>query len=266
MAKRLPVLMIHGAFCGGWSFASWRTVFEARGFAVHTPTLLHHASTEVAAQSLGGVSLRDYLAELSSLIDSFESPPIVIGHSMGGLLAQMLATTLRVRALVLLAPLAPWGIFPSTAFEWAAMQALWWEGAFWNKVLKPKHALASAYALEFVPERERESVLRRLVPESGQAIFEALHWMLDRHKTTFVEPRHVTCPMLCLAGGKDRIVSPATVRRVARRYGGRARYENLADHGHWLLGEPGWERIAAGSLAWIDQVLDRDSRRVPGAR
>jgi pimeloyl-ACP methyl ester carboxylesterase len=266
VVKDFSVVMIHGAFCGAWSFASWRPLFEARGFAVHTPTLRHHGSGEEAARHLAGVSLRDYLADLSALINVLDSPPVVIGHSLGGLLAQMLAATLNVRALILLAPLAPWGVFPSTLFEGAAMQALLLEGALWKKVLLPSQAIAAAHAFDCVPSPDRAVLLERLVPESGLALFESMYWMFDSRKTSLVDRRGITCPVLCLAGGRDRIVSPATVRGLARRYHGRARYEFLPDHGHWLVGEPGWERIATGSLGWLDQVLVRDPRRVSGAK
>jgi pimeloyl-ACP methyl ester carboxylesterase len=264
MAKRVPVVMIHGAFCGGWSFANWRDPYEARGFVVHTPTLRHHSSREEAARLLGGVSIREYCADIAALLGRFDSPPVVVGHSLGGLIAQMLAAQGRVRALILLAPLAPWGMVPSTPFEWMSMQALCWEGVFRNKSIPPRPQIAEIHALERLPEESRVAIVNRLVPESGLALFEAMHWFLDLHKTTFVEPRSVTCPILCIAGGRDRIVSATTVRRVARRYGGRARYELLRDHGHWLHGEPGWERIAAGSLNWLDEVLDRDWKRVSG--
>lgn len=264
MAKRNPVVMIHGAFCGAWSFASWRARFEARGFAVHAPALRHHGSYDDAAGSLAGVSLRDYAADLSALIGGLESPPFLIGHSLGGLLAQMLAATHDVRALVLLAPLAPWGVFPSTPSEALAMQALFLEGAFWKKTLPPRPAIAATHAFDCVPERERKGLVAQLVPESGLALFESMCWMFDSQKTSHVDPRAITCPVLCVAGGRDRIVSRATVRRLARRYHGRARYELLPDHGHWLPGEPGWERIAAGSLAWLNQVLVPDEKRVSG--
>ncbi|HLY04436.1 MAG TPA: alpha/beta hydrolase [Rhizomicrobium sp.] len=264
MRKRVPVVMIHGAFCGAWAFASWRAAFDRRGFAVYTPTLRHHASRDEAALSLKGVSLRDYVADLSALIDTLGSPPIVVGHSLGGLLAQILAARLSVRALVLLAPLAPSGVFPSEPFEWVAMQALFVEGAFWNKVVPPRKSIAASQAFHCVPEREREVLVDQLVPESGLALFESMHWLFDSCKTSTVDRHAITCPILCVAGGQDRIVSPATVRRLARRYHGRARYELLPDHGHWLPGEPGWERIAAGSLAWLDQVLVPDGKRVSG--
>lgn len=264
MRKRVPIVMIHGAFCGAWAFASWRALFERRGFSVYTPTLRHHASYDEAAHSLAGVGLRDYLADLSVLIDTLETAPIVIGHSLGGLLAQMLAATMRVRALVLLAPLAPWGVFPSSPFEYVAMQALFADGVFWSKVIPPRKAIAATQAFHCVPNAERDALAERLVPESGLALFESMHWWLDSDKASMVDRRALTCPILCLAGGRDRIVSPATVRRLARRYHGRARYELLPDHGHWLPGEPGSERIAAGSLAWLDQVLVPDEKRVSG--
>jgi len=266
VGKDFPVVMIHGAFCGAWSFAPWRPVYEARRFVVHTPTLRHHASSAEAARNLAGVSLRDYLADLSALISALDAPPVVIGHSLGGLLAQMLAATRNVRALVLLAPLAPWGVFPSTPFEGMAMQALLLEGAFWKKTLPPRQAIAAAHAFDCVPSPDRTLLLERLVPESGLALFESMYWMFDFHKSSLVDRRGITCPVLCLAGGRDRIVSPATVRSLVRRYHGRARYELLPDHGHWLVGEPGWQRIAAGSLAWLDQVLVRDPRSVSGAK
>src|SRR5207253_6821443 len=183
ISRRLPVVMIHGAFCGGWSFAHWRAAYEAHGFSVHAPTLRHHDSEQDAPGSLAGVSIRDYCAELGALLDRLDAPPVIVGHSLGGLVAQMLAARGRVRALVLLAPLAPFGIFPSTAFEWMAMQTLYWEGAFWKKIIRPRHSVAAAHALELVPEERRAAILRRLVPESGQALFEAMHWMLDHRKT-----------------------------------------------------------------------------------
>lgn len=264
MKKRVPVVMIHGAFCGGWVFASWRAAFEARGFAVYTPTLRHHGSRAEGLRSLAGVSLRDYVADVSALIDTLGSAPILIGHSLGGLVAQMLAARLRVRALVLLAPLAPWGVFPSAPFECIAMHALFVEGAFWKKVLSPHKAIAATEAFHCVPEQQRAVLVERLVPESGLALFESMHWLFDSHRTSAVDRRAVTCPVLCVSGARDRIVSATTVRHLARRYQGRARYQLLPDHGHWLPGEPGWERIAAGSLAWLGQVLVPDEKRVSG--
>ncbi|HWE07675.1 MAG TPA: alpha/beta hydrolase [Rhizomicrobium sp.] len=260
---RSPVVMIHGAFCGGWAFERWRAPYESRGFEVFTPTLRHHQPSSTSPDMLGRTSLRDYASDLANLLDTLGTAPVIVGHSLGGLLAQMLAALKPVRALVLLAPSAPWGMLPSTSFEFYSAQALYLDGPFWSRPLTPRRWIAEANMLDLVPESQRAAILARLVPESGRATFEAMHWMLDVGRASHVDARAVVCPILCLAGAQDRVTPPSTVRRIARRYHGRARFEEIPGHSHWLIGEPGWEKIAAGTLTWLDQVLDHDEQRTP---
>ncbi len=253
-ALRFPVVMIHGAFCGSWAFEGWRALFEEEGYEAHTPNLRHHNGSAEPPSELGTTSMLDYVCDIEQLLDRLEGEPILIGHSMGGLVAQMLAARRPIRALVLLAPSAPWGVLPATAFEYVSAQALYFAGDFWNRKLWPTHWIAAANALDHVPEGERGDVLRRFVPESGLATFEIMHWPLDLKRATFIDPRDVVCPILCLTGARDRINSPGTVKSVARRYRGRARYEELSGHSHWLIGEPGWEKIVAKVLMWLDGI------------
>jgi pimeloyl-ACP methyl ester carboxylesterase len=254
-ALRFPVVMIHGAFCGGWAFESWRALFQAKGYDAHAPDLRHHNGNGEPPQALGTTSMLDYAEDLEEYLDGLDDEPILIGHSMGGLLAQMLAARRNVRALVLLAPSAPWGVLPATPFEYASANALYLAGDFWNRRLWPTHWIAAANALDNVPEDERQAVLDRFVPESGLATFEIMHWPFDLRRATQIDPREITCPILCVTGARDRVNSPGTVKSVATRYRGRARYEELEGHSHWLIGEPGWEKIAKLSLDWLDDVL-----------
>jgi len=255
MKKRPPVVMIHGAFCGGWVFAAWKTRFEAAGYPVLTPTLRYHEAGH-QPRALGSTSVLDYAADLEVLLDGLDAPPILIGHSMGGLLAQMLAARRSVAALVLLAPSAPWGVLPSTPFEVISAQALYMAGDFWRKRLRPEKWIAAANALDMVPDHEE--VFSHFVSESGQATFEIMHWALDLQRATQVDARRVTAPILCLCGARDRVNPPATVRRVAQRYDGRVIYDELKNHSHWLIGEPGWEKIADRALVWLGDVLQAE--------
>jgi len=254
-ATRPPVVMIHGAFCAGWAFDGWRALFEAEGYRVRTPTLRHHDTGMHPPAALGTTSMLDYAADLARELDTIGEAPILIGHSLGGLLAQMLAARRDVRALILLAPSPPWGMTPSTPFEFVSAQSLYLAGGFWSTVLKPQQWIAAAHTLDLLPDADRDAVFARFVPESGLATFETMHWMFDLKRATHVDARAVTCPILCFAGMRDRVNPPATVRRLARRYGGRARYEEMRDHSHWLIGEPGWQKLANGTLMWLDRVL-----------
>ncbi|MEJ0044311.1 MAG: alpha/beta fold hydrolase [Rhizomicrobium sp.] len=120
--SRPDILMIHGAFCGPWAFEKFRKPFEAAGYRVHAPPLRFHEHGASANRALGTTSLVDYANDLAKFIEGLEAPPVLLGHSLGGLLAQMLAAKGLARALVLLAPSPPWGVLPSTFFEIASAQ------------------------------------------------------------------------------------------------------------------------------------------------
>ena len=253
-AAKPKVVMIHGAFCGPWSLDGLREKFEAAGYPVAAPCLRFHDEKRPPA-ALGTTGLADYAADLADEIKALDEAPVLVGHSMGGLLAQMLASRLAVRALILLAPSAPWGTPPTTLFEISAAQAMHLNPGYWNQVLEPSRDVALAHSLDKLPKHMRDEVFSRLVPESGRATFEIMNWGLDLNHASAVEADQVQCPLLFLTGGHDRINPPSTVARIAALYNGRATNEVLDGMGHWLIGEPGWEKLAKRALSWLDDAL-----------
>ena len=240
--------MIHGAFCGPWSLDGLKQKFEEAGYKVTAPWLRFHDQKPPPA-ALGTTGLLDYAADLEEELAALTAPPIIVGHSMGGLLAQMLAARREVAALVLLAPSAPWGIPPTTLFEIGAAQALHLHPGYWNQVLEPSRDVALAHSLDKLPRHMRDDVFGRFCPESGRATFEILNWGLDMRRASEVDADAVRCPVLCLTGSEDRINPPSTVARIAARYS--ADHEVFDDMGHWLIGEPGWEKLAARAIGWL---------------
>lgn len=248
-----PVVMIHGAFVGPWAMEGFAGKFRDAGYAVHTPCLRYHDKAKPPAE-LGHTSLADYAADLDAVLEELEAPAILVGHSMGGLLAQMLAARRDVQALVLLAPSAPWGVPPSSLMEIATAQAMLLNVGFWNSVLKPDQHVANHYSLDRMPPDKRAAIFARFVPESGRASFEIMHWGLDMARASEVDARKVECPLLVIAGSEDRINTPGTVERIAALYKDRAAYEKFTGMSHWLVGEPGWEKVAARALAWLGEI------------
>ncbi len=255
--RKTPIVMLHGAFCGGWALDDFRRPFEAAGHQVLTPDLRHHTRTahQEPDPALGTTSLLDYAADLEALLLGLDEDPILMGHSLGGLLAQMLAARGHGRALVLLAPSPPWGVLPSTTFEVLAAQGLFFlgGGTFWEQPLWPNYHITAEHALDRLPPRVQASVFARFGPESGRAMFETLHWPTDPMRTSTVHARDVRCPVLCMAGTDDRVNPPATVRRIATRYRERATYWEWPSMSHWLIGEPGWETVAQQTARWLTE-------------
>ena len=105
-----PIVMTHGAFCGGWAFEDFRKPFEAAGHTVLAPDLRGHGLGD-RADAVVGVSMTDYARDIAELCAAQSQPAILMGHSLGGLVAALAARKTRVRAVVLLAPSAP-GAWP----------------------------------------------------------------------------------------------------------------------------------------------------------
>lgn len=255
MTETAPVVLLHGAFCGAWAMENFAGAFAAAGHKTHSPDLRHHqeaSSQKRDLKALATTSIRDYADDIGALIDALPERPILIGHSMGGLLAQMLAP--RARAVILLAPSAPWGLVPSHWEQYASGLGLFMvAGHYWQQAIPPAYEIAAERALDRIPRAERERIFTRFVPESGRAMFEILQWWLDMGRAADVQTRGVTCPILCAVGARDRVNPPETVKRIGARYRDTATYKEYPDMSHWLIGEPGWEKVAADALAWLTE-------------
>lgn len=242
------IVMVHGAFCGGWAFERFGAPFEAAGFEVLIPDLRGHGPGD-DLNAVSGVSMSDYAADIARLCAGLDEPPVLLGHSMGGLVAQLAARRAALRGLVLLAPSPPWGVAHSSLEEAATAFGVQMISAFSSGSLTPDRSLMRTYSLDRMPADDREAAVARLRPESGQAVRETLNWWLDPFMTTSVGPGPMSVPTLVLSGERDVVHSTATARATAERLG--ARFTTMPGMSHWLMGEPGWEAVADITLTWL---------------
>ena len=252
MSRSPSIIMVHGAFCGGWVFDAFRQPFEAAGHPVLAPDLRGHGAGDRPGE-VGGLSMADYASDIAHLCrrvaEAEGAAPVLLGHSMGGLVAQMAARRGPVSALALLAPSAPWGVFGSSLEEAVTAAALPLVAPTPFSPVDPDLQLLKAFSLERLTPAAREAAARRTRPESARAILETLTWWLDPLMTTLAPPGRLGLDSLVLSGSRDRVHPPATVRQVAERLGGD--YREMPGMSHWLPGEPGWEAVAGVILDWL---------------
>ncbi len=246
-----PIVFVHGAFCGGWAFDGFREHFESAGFETHAPHLPHHergADLEALAQA----GLKDYAQAISAYISTMREPPVLIGHSLGGLVVQLAAAQSPTSGLVLLAPSAPWGVPPTTLDEHGNHFGLSLLGDYWRRPIPPDYRVARATTLDRLSRDDARRAFARFVPESGRAIREAVQWWLDHSMASQAPVYRIPAPVLGLSGGKDRVNSASTVRRVITRFpNGQAHFHEFPEMSHWLMGEPESAEVAEFVLAWM---------------
>lgn len=237
-----PVLLIHGMFGGAWYLEGYQRLLAQHGYESHALNLRgHHGSRPV--NDIGHVSLFDYVADATEVARAMNRP-IVIGHSMGGLIAQKLAETGDCRAAVLLAAAPPRWI-PPVSWLLLRKQVKYARALMFFDALVPDRGDADALMFNRTPVHERDAFFARLVPESGKAGLQLSFGAIAIH-----EPR-VSCPVLVVTGRDDQFVVPRVARAIARKYKAPLRvHDGFAHH---IMAEPGWEKPAADIIAWLDK-------------
>jgi pimeloyl-ACP methyl ester carboxylesterase len=244
------VVMVHGAFCGGWAFERFREPFEAAGYSVTAVDLRGHGADE-PHDRVSGLTMADYAADIARTCETQPEPPVLVGHSLGGLVGQLAARRARFKGLVLLAPSPPWGVAASSVEEAiTAMGVQMLSSLAW--AVPPDRDVMRRHSLDRVPRAEQEAILARMRPESALALRQTLNWWLDPFMTTSLGPGPLPGPILTLIGERDSVHPPETVTATAERIG--SRLEVLAGMSHWLVGEPGWEGVADETLAWLTSL------------
>ena len=248
------IIMIHGMFAGGWVWEGYRKVFESKGYTCITPTLRYHDTIQgnPPHPQLGTTSLLDYVHDLETEIRKLNTLPIIMGHSMGGLLTQILGSRGLAQALVLLAPAAPKGIM---ALRYTVIRSVLSElttYGFWKKPIQPVFKNTAYSSLHLLHPDQQKEVFSRFGYESGRAAWEIAFGFLDKNGASAVDESKITCPVLVIAGTEDRLTPASVVKKVAAKYSAVSTYKEFEGHAHWIVGEPGWEDIAQYIHDWLD--------------
>lgn len=247
-----PVLLLTGTNAAAWTMENVRASFEASGYDCESLTYRYHdlPSGPERDSKLIGLSIADYVEDARQAIQKIGEAPIVVGHSLGGVVAQILAAEDAVRAGILLNSSVMNGVLATTDGERELGKLFISSGAFWEHALGQDLDLLAKYGLNTLPGDLQRDIHSRLGTESGRVLFEFVFWMFDACQTTFIDPKKVTCPLLFVSGTEDRAVATSTARNMARRY---KTADVLTVEGacHYLQFDVSWPVTAQKVLKWL---------------
>lgn len=244
-----PLVFIHGAFAGAWTWAEhFLPYFGGLGFSCLAVNLPGRKGMPDYPQ-LHDFGIQDFIDAVSEVVDTLPRPPVLIGHSMGGFVAQRLAMERDVAAAVLMSSVPPTGLAgPSVALA-LSRPMLIWEIARIESTGEPLDSLETLHQSIFnshVPKAVSERLLPWFQMESRRAV-------MDQH-TVFMPPlmglRGI--PTLVLGAEHDNLIPPAFVYGTAAFLGTQAHiFDGM---GHAVMLEDDWEEAAETIADWLREL------------
>lgn len=240
----VPLLFVHGAWHAAWCWDEhFLGFFADRGYRAAALSFRGHGNSP-ANKRLRDCSFADYVADVTSVARGLPTPPVVIGHSMGGVIVQKYLEVNDAPAGVLMASMPPQGYFRS-GLRWLRKHP--WQFAklsITGQSLPYVSTPELARQRFFSPDTPEDLVRRyaaRLQEESSRSGRDGL--------VQLPRPQRVKTPMLVLGALQDGAVTNAEVRATARAY----RTEPLLfpGMGHNMMLEPGWPAVAHRIDQWL---------------
>ncbi|MGE2717233.1 alpha/beta hydrolase [Mycolicibacterium litorale] len=240
----VPLLFVHGAWHAAWCWDEhFLGFFADRGYHAVAVSLRGHGRS-MTSKPLRSCSLDDYVEDLSVFAADLPRRPVVIGHSMGGLVVLKYLESQQAPAGVLLAPTYPLA-YLGTGLRWvrrhpwhfARIAATGKSLPFVNTAELARERFFSPHT----PESRVRDYAARLQEESGRIGFDAVF--------SFPRPKRVRTSLLVLGACDDGSVTRRAVQATARAYGVEAEF--FADMGHDMMLEPGWATVAERVHTWL---------------
>jgi len=251
------VIFITGAFVTHKSWDAWKAYFETKGYTTLAPpwpykdgTVQELRNRQPNDTDLAGLRLSQLIDHYATIVKNLPEKPIVIGHSLGGLIAQVLVNRDLVSAGVAIHSVPPKGVF---SFEWPFLKSIWKPLGYFTSVKKThlmslnewKHAFTNG----MTPEEQLISYEENAIPESKRVLRDALG---PAAKIDFIK---VHPPLLFITGSADHITPNSLNYENYIKYDKNhafTDYKEFEGKNHFVIGLPSWHDEADYILSWLD--------------
>jgi len=261
-SAKAPVVFIHGLWLHATSWGPWQELFAEAGYEPSAPGWPGDADTVEATRanpdSVANRGIDDVTNHYASFVDGLPSPPILIGHSFGGLIAEKLLGMDRGAAAIAIDAAQIKGVLQLPLSQLRGTLPVFANPA-------NRHKAVSLTAKEFrysfgnaLPEEESNALYQRwTIPSPARPLFEAAAAAFSPHSPAKVDTANEDRgPLLLTMGGKDHTVPEVITKSTLKQYRHSHAVTDLvefADRGHSLTIDSGWREVAEACLAWLSK-------------
>lgn len=247
------IVFIHGLFMNPKSWGGWVSHFSQLGYICHTPAYPYHDGEPSSLRAqldarLGMLTLHQVTEHLANYIRALPEKPILVGHSMGGLIVQKLVSMGLGSLGVCINSAPPQGIF---TFKWSFLRANFStvDPSKGNSVCLPSvHWFQYAFCNSLTLMQAQKEYTQFVVPESRNI---ARTSIIHEGAVNFSQP-HV--PLLFVAGEKDRLTPEKLNQKNAQAYtdaNSSVDFVVFPYRTHYICNESGWQEVATTIHQWI---------------
>ena len=254
------IVFVHGAWVGPRCWDTMAAHYEKEGLTSIAPTWPederpYEALRAEPSPALARVGVQEIADHYERIIRALPRPPLLVGHSFGGLIVQILLSRGLGSAGVAIHSAPPRGILPTPGAVWASLGVLTsWLG--WRRVLRISRAAFVHGFVHQLPEAEQQRAYdEQVIPTPGRPFFQAAFAPFIRATAVDFGKRDRP-PLLLTSGATDRTVPAGLNRANHRAYARSGAVTDLLElpgRSHWVIAEPGWEELADRSLAWAQK-------------
>ena len=259
-----PVAFVHGLWLLPSSWDRWMTMFEEAGFAALSPGWPDDPETVEEANAHPEVFAHKSVGQIADHVDGIvrrlDKKPVVIGHSFGGLLAQIIAGRGLAAATVAIDPAPFRGVLPLPISSLRAASPVLSNPANRNRAVPLTYEqFRYSFANAVGEEEAKELYETYAVPGSGVPLFQAAAANLNPWTEAKVDTKNPERgPLLILVGDKDHTVPPAIAKaayKQQRDNEGVTEYAEIEGRGHALVIDGGWRDVADRALAFVKRFV-----------
>lgn len=259
MSKR-TIVFIHGLWIHATSWQPWMDLFNEHGYQTLNPAwpgdLPTVAECRANPQSIANRGVTEIADNYAKTIASLAEPPIVIGHSFGGLIAQVLLGRGIAAAGVAIDPAPIKGVWqlPFSALR-ASFPVLGNPFNLKKSVSLTFNQFRYGFANAVTKEEAKELYGQWTIPAPARPLFQAATATFAGNETKVNTANTTRGPLLITGGEKDHIAPPVLGKASLKKYNLSVitEFKMFEGRGHSLIVDHGWKDVAAYSLAWLNK-------------